>query len=187
MHRQTQRNHKQKQRKNTKQLRIHQPQNRHRTKNTIRNRRSSSQRTIRRNTQHYPNVPTPITPKREREKTRGDEQNTRHHRQKQPPDKGRTTTIQGGKKMIQILKANKNEIIVKQGQSIYSTTPETATPEVLEQLHKQQNTTKKTTTKKTEKPTNKKQETTKKTNTKQKTTKNNKPQKTENKQDPSKK
>jgi hypothetical protein len=62
--------------------------------------------------------------------------------------------------MIQILKANQKEIIVKQGQSIYSTTPETATPEVQQALQQHN---KKTTTKKTEK-------TTKKTNTKNKTT-----------------
>lgn len=73
--------------------------------------------------------------------------------------------------MIEIIKANKNEIIVKEGQSIYSTTPETAKPEILEKLQKTTDNKKKTETKKTtttKKTTNKKQETTKKTDKKKK-------------------
>lgn len=52
--------------------------------------------------------------------------------------------------MIEILKQTKNEILVKQGNSIYSTTLETAPQEVLEKLQEkpQQETKKKTTTKK---------------------------------------
>jgi hypothetical protein len=71
--------------------------------------------------------------------------------------------------MIQILKANQKEIIVKQGQSIYSTTPETATPEVQQALQQHN---KKTTNTKTEK-------TPKKTNTKNKQTNKKQPTKQE--------
>lgn len=61
--------------------------------------------------------------------------------------------------MIKIIKANKHEIIVKQGQSIYSTTPETATPEVKQALQQYTKETQKQDTKKTEdKKTTKKQE-----------------------------
>jgi hypothetical protein len=70
--------------------------------------------------------------------------------------------------MIQILKANQKEIIVKQGQSIYSTTPETATPEVKQALKQHQKQTTTTKTKQTPKKTNtKNKQTNKKTTTKE--------------------
>lgn len=78
--------------------------------------------------------------------------------------------------MVMIIKATKKELIVKEGSTIYSVTPETAPPQVQEALKEyqqknpekpKQETTKKTTT--TKKADNKKEETPKKTTTKKKT------------------
>ena len=79
--------------------------------------------------------------------------------------------------MIEILKKTKHEIIVKQGNSIYSTTPETAPQQVLDKLQEKQDTPKKTTT--TKKADDKKQETTNQTDKKTKTSKKKQPTKQE--------
>jgi topoisomerase IA-like protein len=84
--------------------------------------------------------------------------------------------------MVMILNATKKELIVKEGSTIYSITPETATPEIKEALkqYQQKNEekpTKKTTT--TKKADDKKQETTKKTTPKKKTSKKKQTQKDE--------
>ena len=75
--------------------------------------------------------------------------------------------------MVMIIKATKKELIVKEGSTIYSVTPETAPPQVQEALKEYQQKNpekpkpKKATT--TKKADNKKEETTKKTTTKKKT------------------
>ena len=71
--------------------------------------------------------------------------------------------------MVMIIKATKKELIVKEGSTIYSVTPETAPPQVQEALkeyQQKQEKPKKTTTKKAD---TKKEETPKKTTTKKKT------------------
>ena len=72
--------------------------------------------------------------------------------------------------MVMIIKATKKELIVKEGSTIYSVTPETAPPQVQEALQeyqqKNQEKPKKPTTKKAD---TKKEETPKKTTTKKKT------------------
>lgn len=67
--------------------------------------------------------------------------------------------------MIKIIKATQKEIIVKEGPTVYSVTPETAKPEILEALKQQQEKPKTKPTKQTKKTTKKT------TNTKKKTTK----------------
>lgn len=74
--------------------------------------------------------------------------------------------------MVMIIKATKKELIVKEGSTIYSVTPETAPPQVQEALKEYQQKQEKPKPKKattTKKADTKKEETPKKTTTKKKT------------------